>query len=66
MAALAVDGVLGAEQGDTVADHELRNLATVARAMVDAALRRTESRGAHTRDDHPALDPALGLRLVYV
>ena len=34
--------------------HELANLILVARLVVDAALRRTESRGAHFRADVPA------------
>ena len=37
--------------GDDVAGHELRNLATVAQALVTAALAREESRGSHTRID---------------
>jgi L-aspartate oxidase len=36
-----------------VADPEVRNLVTVSRALVDAALARTESRGTHTRLDFP-------------
>jgi len=46
------------------ATEEVRNLALVARAISLAALTRTESRGAHTRADHPARDPALLVRLV--
>ena len=34
-------------------DHELRNLGTVAQALITAALVREESRGAHTRTDFP-------------
>lgn len=37
---------------------ELRNLVEVARALLAAATQRTESRGAHTRTDHPARDDA--------
>jgi L-aspartate oxidase len=37
---------------------ELKNLVTLGRLMVIAALTRTESRGAHYRRDYPALDPA--------
>jgi L-aspartate oxidase len=33
--------------------HEVRNLVTLGRAVVAAAAAREESRGAHTRDDHP-------------
>ncbi len=44
--------------------HELRNLLSVAHAVVGAALARTESRGCHWRADHPAPDPGLRMRLV--
>ena len=47
--------------GETVmterAQLELKNLVTLARLMVIAALTRTESRGAHYRRDYPTLDP---------
>jgi succinate dehydrogenase / fumarate reductase flavoprotein subunit len=36
---------------------DLRNLLTVSEACARAALMRTESRGAHTRLDHPESDP---------
>ena len=39
---------------------DLRNVLTVARACALAGLARTESRGAHTRDDHPQTDPEWG------
>ncbi len=64
-AATVVQDVLARPHGATVADHELHNLATVGRAMVEAAIRRTESRGAHTRDDFPDLDPGLVHRIVF-
>jgi succinate dehydrogenase / fumarate reductase, flavoprotein subunit len=35
---------------------DLRNMLLVARSVVLAALARTESRGAHQREDHPGLD----------
>jgi L-aspartate oxidase len=37
---------------------ELQNLLTVARLMIDAALRRDESRGTHFRSDFPSRDDA--------
>ena len=52
--------------GEALADHELRNLAVVARAAVDAALRREESRGAHTRDDFPDTSAAFAHRIVFI
>jgi succinate dehydrogenase / fumarate reductase flavoprotein subunit len=36
---------------------DLRNMFVVARAVAQAALRRTESRGAHQREDFPAIAP---------
>jgi succinate dehydrogenase / fumarate reductase, flavoprotein subunit len=35
---------------------ELRNLLLVSECVAKAALERTESRGGHTRDDHPGMD----------
>lgn len=43
---------------------ELANLATVAMALCDAARARTETRGAHTRTDHPETDPSLRVRMI--
>ena len=43
----------GAVEGDDPAAWELRNLATVGRALSAAALAREESRGAHTRTGPP-------------
>jgi L-aspartate oxidase len=43
---------------------ELHNLVTVGRALVAAALAREESRGNHTRTDHPEAREALRCRLV--
>jgi L-aspartate oxidase len=65
-AAAAVTQALDRPTGDTVADHELRNLATVGRAAVDAATRREESRGAHTREDFPDTRPEFAHRIVFV
>jgi L-aspartate oxidase len=44
---------------------ETANLLTVARAVVASASARTESRGAHTREDYPETSPALRLRFVH-
>jgi len=50
---------------DTRGGWELQNLLTVARLMIDAALRREESRGTHFRSDFPTRDDAgWGLRHV--
>jgi len=37
---------------------DLRNMTLVARTVIEAALLRTESRGAHQREDHPGLSDA--------
>jgi succinate dehydrogenase / fumarate reductase flavoprotein subunit len=39
---------------------DLRNMITVSEAITHSALLRKESRGAHSRLDHTAMDPALG------
>ncbi len=49
----------------TVAGDELRNLLTVAAALLVSARLRSESRGAHTRSDHPSTDPRWRLRLIH-
>jgi succinate dehydrogenase / fumarate reductase, flavoprotein subunit len=36
---------------------DLRNMLAVSECVARAALERTESRGGHTRDDYPAMDP---------
>lgn len=43
---------------------ELANLATVAHALLGAAVAREESRGAHARSDHPHTEEHLRCRLV--
>ena len=37
-----------------ISDYETQSLLTVSRLMIDAALKRTESRGSHFREDFPA------------
>ncbi|MCU1453881.1 MAG: L-aspartate oxidase [Acidimicrobiales bacterium] len=66
LAAQAADAAWTSSAGSTVAHHEVRNLATVGRALARAASTRAESRGAHTRADFPAADPDLAVRLVVV
>ena len=51
-------------RGDDPAVHEVRNLASVADALIAAASARTESRGTHARLDHPRTDSALEGRFV--
>lgn len=36
---------------------DLRNIMLIARCVAQAALERTESRGGHTREDHPGMNP---------
>jgi succinate dehydrogenase / fumarate reductase flavoprotein subunit len=44
---------------------DLRNMVDVSECVARAALERTESRGGHTREDHPGMDPAWrGVNLV--
>ncbi|MGQ0831162.1 MAG: L-aspartate oxidase [Microthrixaceae bacterium] len=61
VAAAACDGVV---VGDDPGAWELRNLATVGRALCAAALAREESRGAHTRSDFPESRDDLRVRFV--
>ena len=49
---------------DTVAGQELLNLATVGAALCTAASARTETRGAHSREDFPELSEDLVVRFV--
>ncbi|MET0727234.1 MAG: L-aspartate oxidase [Acidimicrobiales bacterium] len=51
--------------GDDLPAWELRNLATVGRALCAAAQAREESRGAHTRNDFPEMRADLRARLVF-
>ncbi len=50
----------------TTDDWELQNLLTVGRAVVAAATARLETRGAHTRTDHPAVSPQFQRRILVV
>ncbi len=43
---------------------DLRNMLIVSEAIAKAALLRQESRGGHTRDDHPGMDPAWRKKLL--
>ncbi|WP_019932109.1 fumarate reductase/succinate dehydrogenase flavoprotein subunit [Nocardia sp. BMG111209] len=43
---------------------DLRNMLVVSECVAQAALLRTESRGGHTRDDHPVMDPNWRNRLL--
>jgi succinate dehydrogenase / fumarate reductase flavoprotein subunit len=44
---------------------DLRNMVDVSECVARAALERTESRGGHTREDHPGMDPGWrGVNLV--
>ncbi|MCB1029769.1 MAG: L-aspartate oxidase [Acidimicrobiales bacterium] len=61
-----VDKELALAVGNSVADCEMRNLATVARATVAAALKREESRGAHTREDFTETREELARRIVFI
>ncbi|GAB3616616.1 L-aspartate oxidase [Okibacterium endophyticum] len=51
---------------DGIRQVENRNLVTIASAMTDAAIRRTESRGAHFRSDHPRSDPTRAIPTIFV
>ncbi|MSQ12163.1 MAG: L-aspartate oxidase [Dehalococcoidia bacterium] len=53
-------------KGDDRASHELANMVTAARLMVEGALLRTESRGAHYRTDYPEPSPEWELHTVFV
>lgn len=60
-----VQQVMAELMGHDAATWEVRNLATVARALITSAAAREESRGSHTRRDFPETSPALRLRLVH-
>jgi L-aspartate oxidase len=65
-AAGTVDAVTAwvAGQSASPAREEVANLATVAAAVLAAALAREESRGCHTRDDFPERRDAFRIRLL--
>ncbi|MEE1622104.1 FAD-binding protein [Zafaria sp. Z1313] len=44
---------------------DLKSSALAARATLEAALERRETRGCHNRSDHPELDPSLQVNLVW-
>lgn len=44
---------------------DLQSSALAARATLEAALERRETRGCHNRSDYPAMDPALQVNLVW-
>jgi len=58
--------LVGPTSVDDIAGWELKNLVTVAQGLVGSALARCESRGTHTRLDHP--DPSVAFlgRFVHV
>jgi len=62
--AAAADACDGTVPGDDLAAWELRNLATVGRALCAAAHARQESRGCHTRSDFEAIREDLRARFV--
>lgn len=62
--AVAAHACSGAVQGEDPEAWELRNLATVGRALCASALAREESRGAHTRTDFEEQSEELRVRFV--
>jgi len=50
---------------DLVYSFDLRSMIVSARATLACAIERRETRGAHNRSDHPELDPAFQVNLVY-
>jgi L-aspartate oxidase len=61
----AARAAASATEAATTARLELANLVEIAAALVTAAVERTESRGAHTRSDHPESRDELRVRLVH-
>ena len=62
---LAVDGPLIFNPGWHLT-FDLRNMLLLSRCIALAALTRTESRGGHTREDHPAMDPEWRRKLLFL
>ena len=60
-AAMAAAGAVTAQDPALA---EVANLALVGRTLVVAAVERTESRGTHSRLDHPETDPDMAYRLM--
>jgi L-aspartate oxidase len=60
-----VAAYLASSAGRSVADAELANLLTVGRPLVEAAIAREESRGAHTRADFPETSREYLVRFVH-
>src|SRR5215204_7478490 len=56
VAKISVDGGRRFNPGWHIA-LDLHNMLLVSECVAKAALMRTESRGGHTRDDHPAMEP---------
>ncbi len=50
---------------DDPAGWTLQNLLTIAKLAIEAATRRLESRGAHTRTDYPETDPAWARHIAF-
>ena len=57
-AGIVREGVLLEEAREELEDVEAENMCLSARAVVESALMRTESRGAHYRMDYPESDDA--------
>jgi len=55
-----------AHNGELVRSFEAENMVAIGEAMLASALDRTESRGAHTRRDHPARDDKRWLKHILV
>ncbi|WP_420112402.1 L-aspartate oxidase [Pseudactinotalea sp.] len=51
--------------GDLAHAFDLKGSALAARATLDAARERRESRGCHNRSDHPEMDPTMQVNLVW-